>query len=567
MISISDKIWIEKKVNKNLVEKIKQDFNLEDIISKLIISRKFDSTEIANIDKNLNINNIFKNKDDFKYSSEILANAIKNKENICILGDYDVDGAAATSLLVRFFKHINHPHFYYIPNREKDGYGATKKLFEKLILNKPKLMIMVDCGSTSNEAIDFLNKKKIQSIIIDHHEIRKPYPKTSSFINPKKNNSYINCDYMCATTLTYFFLDILIKKINSNFKLSNFLIYVLLATICDVMPLRKINKLIAKYVIKNFKINNIIAFDILLKQIGINRKITVDDLGYLIGPIINAGGRLGYANYGVELLSSDDSSLVKKRCIQLIELNNKRKKIEQNILNEINFEKIKKDNKNVIIYYKPNINEGVIGIIAARLKDYFNKPSIVITSSNTTFKGSARSTSNYSIGNLIKLLIDKKIIEKGGGHNMAAGFTIKKDNIKFLDKFIQQDYHKKNPQYKISHEYDSEISSSAINYSFMNKINKLGPFGNNNLLPIFLIKDIQIIKTKILKDKHVSAIIKPKNRSSIRSICFNCMNNKIGEYILSYKKPINIIAEIRENIWNNKKIIQLNIKDIILKTN
>ena len=117
MISISDKIWIEKKVNKNLVEKIKQDFNLEDIISKLIISRKFDITEIANIDKNLNINNIFKNKDDFKYSSEILANAIKNKENICILGDYDVDGAAATSLLVRFFKHINHPHFYYIPNR------------------------------------------------------------------------------------------------------------------------------------------------------------------------------------------------------------------------------------------------------------------------------------------------------------------------------------------------------------------------------------------------------------------------------------------------------------------
>ena len=567
MISISDKNWIEKKVNKNLLDKIKQDYNLGEIISKLIVSRNFDIEEIINIDKDPNITNIFKNTFDFNYSSDLLIDSINKKEKICVLGDYDVDGTAATSLLVKYFKHINQPYFYYIPDREKDGYGATKKLFQKLIINKPKLIIMVDCGSTSNKAIDFLNENNIKSIIIDHHEINKPYPKSNSIINPKKNSSYMKYNYLCATALTYFFLDILLKKKKSNFKLSNFLIYVLLATVCDVMPLRKINRQIAKIVIKKFNIKDNLAFSILFDQIGINRKITIDDLGYLLGPIINSGGRLGCSNYGTELLTSNDPVTIKNKSIKLIKLNNKRKKIEKIILDEIDFEKIKKENKNVIIYYKHNLNEGLIGIIAARLKEYFNKPSIVITNSKNILKGSARSTDNYSIGNLIKLLLDKKIIEKGGGHNMAAGFIIKKEMVKFLNNFFQKNYLKMNQKYNFFSEYDLTVSPLAINNKFLDEINKIGPFGNGNKSPLFLIKDLKIINSKLLKNKHVSAILKPSKGSSIKSICFNCADTQIAQYLLHYKKQINIIAEINENHWNNKKFVQLNIKDIILKTN
>ena len=186
MISVSGKNWIERKVNKNSVEKIKQDYKFNEILSKLIVSRNFDEDEINNINNNLKIINIFKNNSDFKQASTILINSIKNNEKICVLGDYDADGTAATSLLVRYFNYIKQQHFYYIPDRVKDGYGATKKLFQKLILNQPKLVIMVDCGSTSNEAIDFLNENKIKSIILDHHEINKPYPKSNIIINPKK---------------------------------------------------------------------------------------------------------------------------------------------------------------------------------------------------------------------------------------------------------------------------------------------------------------------------------------------------------------------------------------------
>src|SRR6056300_1500805 len=157
MISVSGTIWTEQKVNKNLIEKFKQDYGFGDILSKLIISRNYDSSEIYGINNKQKLKNIFKDDKDFQKASLILIKTINNNENICILGDYDVDGACATSLLVRYFKHINQIHFFYIPNRAKDGYGASKKLFKKLILRNPKLVIMVDCGSTSNEAIDYLN--------------------------------------------------------------------------------------------------------------------------------------------------------------------------------------------------------------------------------------------------------------------------------------------------------------------------------------------------------------------------------------------------------------------------
>ena len=337
MISVSGNEWIEKKANKNSVDKIKQDFGFSEILSKLIVLRNFDITEINNIHNSLNITNIFKNNKDFNDSADLLINSLNQKDYICILGDYDVDGTTSTSLLVRFFKHINHPYFYYIPDREKDGYGATKKVFQKLILKKPQLVIMVDCGSNSNEAINFLNDNDIKSLIIDHHEINKPYPKSNIIINPKKNNGYQKYNYLCATTLTYFFLEILIKKIKSDFKLSNFLIYVLLATICDVMPLRKINKIIGSYVIKNFKIQDSDALNILFQQIGINKKITINDLGYLIGPIINSGGRLGYSKYATKLLTSNNQETIKDISAQLIKLNNKRKVLEKIDLDDIWF--------------------------------------------------------------------------------------------------------------------------------------------------------------------------------------------------------------------------------------
>ena len=564
MISVSGKKWEQKKINQNLVDKLKQDFNFSDILSRLIISRKFDNDEIATINTDLDLNNVFLNNSEFSQSIKLVVKSINNKEKICVLGDYDVDGSAATSLFVKFLESINHPFFYYIPDREKDGYGATKKLFQKLILDEPKLIIMVDCGSTSNEAINFLNENKIKSLIIDHHEINKPFPNANSIINPKKDNGYKKYDYLCAATLSYFFLDLLIKKIKSKIVIKNYLIYVLLATVCDVMPIRKLNRLIALNALKNFDITKNLPLSTLFKLNQKKNKININDLGYLIGPILNAGGRLGKSQYATELLSSNNDQIINDRSNDLIKLNNKRKEIEALILNEINFQNIDKENKEVIIYYNPNINEGLIGIIAARLKDYFNKPSIVITTSNDLLKGSARSVYSYNIGRVIKNSLDKKIIINGGGHNMAAGFTLNKGNLKAFENYILEDFIKSNSINNNIFLYESEVSSLAFSHDFYDDIKKLEPFGTGNSVPTFLLRDLKIMKPIVLNNKHISMILKSKIGFSIKSISFNSINTKIGEYLINYKNSINVIGQISQNIWNNKKALQLTIRDIVL---
>ena len=564
MISVTGRNWKQKKTNKNSIEKLKQVYNFSDILSKLVSTRSFNETEINTIDNQLYLNNIFSKNDDFEKSTNLVSEAIINKENICILGDYDVDGSAATSLFIRFFESIKQPFYYYIPDRELDGYGASKKLFKKLILKKPKLVIMVDCGSTSNEAIDFLNDHKIKSLVIDHHEINKPFPKANVIINPKKDNGYIEYDYLCATTLVYFFLDLLLKKVKSKIVISDYLIYVLLATVCDVMPLRKLNRLIALTALKNFDINKNLAFNELFKLNNKNNKLNINDLGYLIGPILNAGGRLGKSSYASELLSSNSLDVVTIKSNSLINLNNKRKEIETLILNEIDYSKIENENKDVILYYNPNINEGLIGIIAARLKDYFNRPSIVITNSNELLKGSARSVYNYNIGLAVKNLVDKNIIISGGGHNMAAGFTLEKKKLKNFEDSILDDFSKSGIVNDNNFTYDSEVSSSAFNHDFYTDIKRLEPFGVGNPVPTFLLRDLTVVKPTILKNKHISLILKSKTGFSIKCISFNSVNNNVGKYLMNYKKTLNVLGQINENFWNNKNTLQLTIRDIIL---
>ena len=206
MLSVSGKFWTEVKVNKRILEKVKNDNNFSDILSKIIISKKFTREELNSINQNLDIYNPFLNNKDFKKGHLILSNSIEKNEKILIIGDYDVDGCVSTSLFVNFFKLFNIKVEYYIPNRFIDGYGANIKLIKKIEKKKPQLIIFLDCASNSFETIKYLNSKKIDSIIIDHHEIYRPYPQTECLINPKKDCEYNKFNYLCSSTLAYFFL-------------------------------------------------------------------------------------------------------------------------------------------------------------------------------------------------------------------------------------------------------------------------------------------------------------------------------------------------------------------------
>ena len=329
------------------------------------------------------------------------------------------------------------------------------------------------------------------------------------------------------------------------------------------MPLRYLNRIIAKKALLDFRLNNNYLIKKLFKILKINRKLNIEDLGFLIGPIINSSGRIGNPNKVVNLLTSNDYGYIDELINHLINLNQKRKVIEENIVKNLDFSKIDNKNQKVIIIIINFINEGLIGIIASKIKDYFNKPSIVFTQSGNYLKGSARSTENFNLGKVIKLGIDQGIIEKGGGHNLAAGLLIKKDNYDKLQNFINLSYINTVKENNIK-QYFSKIALSAITQKFYNDLSLIEPFGSGNDNPIFLIENVTVFKSSIIKNKFINCVLKSKIGKSINGVSFNMINSEISKYLLNYKKEISILAQIKQNTWNNKKSLQLNILDVVI---
>ena len=562
MNSVSGKYWEEIQVEKRLIDKAKIDLNLNDIQSKLIISRNFTKDEIFLIKNNTKFNNPFIKDKDFLLACELIKESLQRNNKIMVIGDYDVDGCVSTSLMVNFLK-ANHAKVdYFIPDRFKDGYGMSKKLIMKLISQKkPQLIIFLDVGSNSHDAIDYAKNLKIKTLIIDHHNVNSPYPLANVFLNPKKdlNNEF---NYLCTSYLTYLFIDLFLKTNNSKISLEESLIYVLLATVADVMPLRGLNLYLAKKTLKNFDLNNNFILKYLFKTFKFKRNIEIEDLSFLIAPIFNSAGRLENANQIVDLLTTNSHKQIIKILKKIIILNNKRKLIEKRSLNELNFKQIENQN-GVLFIYDPNISEGIIGIIASKIKDQFNKPCIVFTKSKNVLKGSARSTPEFDIGKYINLAVEKKIINNGGGHNLAAGVSLYKSKTEIFKKFLNNFYLKNKSICR--NFFISKISLSSINKNLLENINLLGPFGNLNSNPIFLIENIKIHNPVLIKNNFISCYIKSTNKT-VKAISFNSINSKISLKIMNFKKPVDILVRAKENKWNNKSSIQLELIDIIETT-
>jgi len=563
MISVSGKNWEEVYTNERLVEKIKIDHGLNDIQSKIVLSRNYSIEEIYLIKNKINLKNPFYNTKDFVQGCELLNKNLNKQNKILIIGDYDVDGCMSTSLLVNFLKQKTSSVNYFIPDRFKDGYGASKELIIRLIKQfDPNLVIFLDCGSNSYEAIKYIKTKKIESLIIDHHNTNNPYPEADIFINPKKEVEYNNFNYLCTTFLTYLFVDLYIK-LNGEKKISleNELIYVLLATVADVMPIRGINKILSKQILSKFDSNENFIIKNILKYLNIKKKIELYELGYKIAPLINAAGRLSNANQIVELFTTESKNRVLEILENICKLNDKRKLIERNIIDDLELEKLNDEN-GILFVYKQNLHEGLIGIIASRIKEYYNKPCLVITNSKNILKGSARSTTDFNIGELIDKSCKLGISLNGGGHNLAAGVSLKKTKLNFFKKYINKIYNSK--IYKPKMFYTSIISIKSINNAFAKLIDMLGPFGNKNPIPIFLIQDVKFVKKSIIKNLYISCFIK-KDKSMIKSISFNHLHSKISYEILNSNNVFDVLVKIKTNKLINKNSIELEVIDLIKK--
>ena len=576
-LSVSGKYWILKQFNQEDLNFIKDNYSLDEITSKLLTIRNIKKEEINSF-LNPSIKNFLPNPNillDMKKATSRFYQAVLNKDKIGIFGDYDVDGATSTALLGNYFNEINLDYEIYIPDRKKEGYGPSIESFKELIDKGVKLIITVDCGTLSFEAINFANENNIDVIVLDHHQSEIKLPKAFSVINPNRFDDNSDLNYLCAAGVAFLFLvslnrDLRQKKwfLQNQIKepnLINSLDLVTLGTICDVVPLKGLNRAFVKQGLKIIRSKKNLGIKTLLDICKIETNPTTYHLGFMIGPRINAGGRVGKCSHGANLLLNKDPKNSFKLASELDVYNKERQMLEKDLLQKILNQTKDRPKDSVLILSGKNWHEGIIGIVAARLKDKFNKPVILISLEGETGKASARSIVGFDIGSVIISATQDKILLKGGGHKMAGGFTIKIEKIDQFKEFvfkkfksINNDLSGNKPLY-----LDSVISPSAVNLEFFNKVSLLSPFGSGNPEPKFAIEDVKTISGKIVGEKHIKSILVGKDGSSIKTIAFNVVDSDLGEYLLKKSsKLFNIAGKLSLNEWKGQSNVEFIIDDI-----
>ena len=575
--SISGKKWAFKKFAEADAQKLADDFALSTTVAKLLAIRK---KNISNINLYLNptIKNIMPNPfllKDMDSAVERTYKALNSNEVIGIFGDYDVDGATSTALLSRFFLSINQNVHTYIPDRRKEGYGPSIKGFDSLIKSNVKLIFTVDCGTLSYKPINFAQQKKTDVIVLDHHQSDIKLPKAYALVNPNRYDDTSNLSYLCAAGVCFMFLVALNRKLRETdwFKINkvfepdliNLLDLVSLGTVCDVVPLIGLNRAIVKQGLKVMKKRQNLGLKTLYDLCKISSQPSTFDLGFLLGPRINAGGRVGKSSHGAELLTSEDPLKAYKLAVDLDKFNTERKSIEVLLTEDVNKQVEKFKNDSVIVLSGNNWHEGIIGIVASRIKDKYNKAVILISMNDQIGKGSARSVFGFDIGANIIQGVQSNILRSGGGHKMAGGFVIEKKNIDLFRNFLLQNFKKTKIKNSDSPSLllDTVIAPSALNEDFYNEINSLGPFGPGNNEPKFVIENIRIISSKIINENLIKSVLCGKDGSIFKTITWNAQNTPLEPFLnKNNKKLFNIAGKMKLNEWKGKRNIEFIIEDI-----
>ena len=378
----------------------------------------------------------------------------------------------------------------YIPDRRSEGYGPSVNGFNSLIKSDVKIIFTVDCGTLSFDPIHYSQSKNVDVIVLDHHQSDVKLPKAFAVVNPNRIDDDSQLNYLCAAGVCFMFLVALNKKLrNENWfkknnllepNILNFLDLVSLGTVCDVVPLIGLNRALVKQGLKILKQRSNLGLKTLYDLCKIESQPTTYDLGFKLGPRINAGGRVGKSSHGAELLTSDDPKKAYQIALDLDKSNKERQSIEFMLSEKVQLEAKKSHNHPVLVLSGKNWHEGIIGIVASRIKEKHNKPAILISINENIGKGSARSIIGFDIGSHIIKAVQSGILLKGGGHKMAGGFTIKMENLNQFKEFLFKSYEKLkiNLLEKSNLYLDSAIAPSALNEEFYNEVNFLAPFGS-----------------------------------------------------------------------------------------
>ena len=559
--------WSLLNPNQNTVSSVKKAFRTSEVIAKVLANRNILNPNLArpfftpNLDM---LHNPYLMQDMDKAVERVLKN-IKSGKPIMVFGDYDVDGTTGAAALYLAFQKFGADVTYYIPDREKEGYGLSYHGIEVAKDIGIDLIITCDCGINAFVQVDFANEQNIDLIITDHHTTDTELPKAHAILNPKRED----CEYpfkgLCGGGVAFKLITAIGNKL--NIPLTDYEEIIPLITLgiaADVVPIKDENRVLVHHGLNILKNLEKPGLKTLLELAGLKGHISVGQLVFSIAPRINAAGRLGDANRAVELLVTDDQDKARLLAKELDNENKRRQMIQQAVVDEallkVNAEADLK-NENALVLANAGWHPGVVGIVASKIKEEFNRPTIIIALENGSGKGSARSVAGFDLYEALTAC--KTHLDGYGGHPMAAGLTLSNQKLEdfkkaFID-FANERLTKENLQATLT--LDSEMALQDITPRFMEFLDKLSPYGPGNMRPKFAIRNVEIAGVPKVIGKtgeHIRFKIK-QGLKSYPAVGFG-LSNKYEMLITG--QPVDIACVVETNEWQGNTSIQMNVRDI-----
>ena len=552
--------WKIKSFNKEKTVKLQKELKINPVLCQLLVQRGFETYDKSKDFFRMNLDQLHNPflMLGMEKAVERIQEAIDKNQKILIYGDYDVDGTTSVSLVYSYFKNFYKNIGFYIPDRHKEGYGISFKGIDYAEENNIPLIIALDCGTKAIDKIEYANKKNIEFIICDHHTPGDVLPDCLALLNPKQKDCVYPYDELSGCGIGFKLCQAYGEKYNLDKKLLfNLLDFVCISIACDIVPVDGENRILAKFGLEKLNNNPSVGVKQIVDILNYDKKLSVSDVVFKIGPRINAAGRVSHAKEAVNVLLGKNAS-------NILQVKNKERQDldkETTLSALIMLEKPEYKSKVSTVVYNKHWHKGVIGIVASRLIETHYKPTIVFTKSNNMLTASARSVKDFNIYKAINEC--SEYLVNFGGHFYAAGLTIKEEDYEaFSNKFEEVVKNSITEEQKIPLiEIDAEISFDSINFSFMNILKQFAPFGPKNMKPVFITKkvvDTGWTKKVGKEDAHLKIHLKDEFGKQANGIAFN-LAEKIA---LIDEGPVDICYTIEENEWNGNINLQMMVKDI-----
>ena len=509
-----------------------------------------------------------------------LAAAIRTGENVAIFGDYDVDGACASALVGGFLDACGVPYEIYIPDRIFEGYGPNSEAIRGLASRGARLLITVDCGTASHEPIAEARRLGLDTLVIDHHQAPETLPDATALVNPNRQDDVSGLGQLCATGVAFMVLVALNRRLRQDGfwttarpepDLMAELDLVALATVADVVPLTGLNRAFVTRGLAVMRQRGRQGLRALFDAARASGPPTAYHLGFLIGPRINAGGRIGDAALGARLLLERDPTEADRVAAELDRLNGERQAIERAAVEEALGEAWAAqgagDHGAAIVTAREGWHPGVVGLVASRLKDRFNRPAFAIAFMGKTGVGSGRSIGGVDIGRAVRAAVEAGILVKGGGHAMAAGVTIERERLGDFRAFLEERLGEQVERARLDQSLliDAALTAGGARKEVIEQIEKAGPFGSGNPEPVLVFPSHRLIDVSEVGTGHLRLRARAGDGSTIAGIAFRVANEPLGKALLANRgENVHLAGYLSIDRWGNSERIQLRLIDAAL---